>query len=76
MSAIPLQHGIFMAPYHDVDESPTIALRRDLELVAYLDGLGFKERHPQTGRRFNPVRHHNFGSTIPCCFWYLPLRSA
>ena len=53
MSAIPLQHGIFMAPYHDVDESPTIALRRDLELVAYLDGLGFKEawfgEHHSTG---------------------------
>jgi limonene 1,2-monooxygenase len=53
MSTIPLQHGIFMAPYHDVDESPTIALRRDLELVGRLDGLGFKEawfgEHHSTG---------------------------
>jgi limonene 1,2-monooxygenase len=42
-----------MAPYHDVDESPTIALRRDLELVEHLDKLGFKEawfgEHHSTG---------------------------
>ena len=53
MSAIPLRHGIFMAPYHDIDESPTIALRRDIELVAHLDGLGFTEawfgEHHSTG---------------------------
>jgi limonene 1,2-monooxygenase len=53
MSTIPLQHGIFMAPYHDVDESPTIALRRDIELVGHLDRLGFKEtwfgEHHSTG---------------------------
>jgi limonene 1,2-monooxygenase len=53
MSVIPLHHGIFMAPYHDVDESPTIALRRDIELVAHLDALGFHEawfgEHHSTG---------------------------
>ena len=53
MSTIPLQHGIFMAPYHDIDESPTIALRRDIELVAHLDELGFNEawfgEHHSTG---------------------------
>jgi limonene 1,2-monooxygenase len=43
MSAIPLQHGIFMAPYHDIDESPTMAPRRDIQLVAHLDGLGFRD---------------------------------
>ena len=53
MSTIPLQHGIFMAPYHDTNESPTVALRRDLELVEHLDWLGFSEawfgEHHSTG---------------------------
>lgn len=48
-----LEHGLFIAPYHDVDESPTIALRRDLELVEWADRLGFKEawfgEHHSTG---------------------------
>jgi len=53
MPDIPLQHGLFIAPYHDVDESPTIALRRDLELVEHVERLGFKEawfgEHHSTG---------------------------
>jgi limonene 1,2-monooxygenase len=53
MSKIPLQHGIFMAPYHDTNESPTVALRRDIELVGHLDRLGFSEawfgEHHSTG---------------------------
>jgi limonene 1,2-monooxygenase len=48
-----LEHGLFIAPYHDVDESPTIALRRDLELVEWVDKLGYKEawfgEHHSTG---------------------------
>ena len=48
-----LEHGLFIAPYHDVDESPTIALRRDLELVEHVDRLGFAEawfgEHHSTG---------------------------
>jgi limonene 1,2-monooxygenase len=50
---IPLQHGIFMAPYHDTNESPTVALRRDIELIGHLDRLGFSEawfgEHHSTG---------------------------
>jgi limonene 1,2-monooxygenase len=53
MSSTFLEHGVFIAPYHDIDESPTIALRRDLELVEWLDKLGFKEawfgEHHSTG---------------------------
>ncbi|HEX4376305.1 MAG TPA: LLM class flavin-dependent oxidoreductase [Steroidobacteraceae bacterium] len=53
MPYIPLQHGIFLAPYHDIRESPTVALRRDLELVEHLDRLGFDEawfgEHHSTG---------------------------
>jgi hypothetical protein len=29
---------------------------------------------PPVGER--PTIPHNFGNTIPCCGWYLPLRSA
>ncbi|MGE4303318.1 MAG: LLM class flavin-dependent oxidoreductase [Novosphingobium sp.] len=48
-----LQHGLFIAPYHDVNESPTIGLRRDLEIVEWVDRLGFAEawfgEHHSTG---------------------------
>jgi limonene 1,2-monooxygenase len=53
MTAINLQHGIFVAPYHDVIESPTLGLRRDLELVEWVEKLGFAEawfgEHHSTG---------------------------
>jgi limonene 1,2-monooxygenase len=32
-----------MAPFHPVEEDPTMAIRRDIELVAWLDELGFDE---------------------------------
>jgi len=43
MSAIPLRHGVFLAPFHPVEESPTLAIRRDLELMEWLDRLGYEE---------------------------------
>ncbi|MGE4323421.1 MAG: LLM class flavin-dependent oxidoreductase [Sphingobium sp.] len=43
MADFRMRHGIFMAPYHALDENPTICLRRDLELVQFLDQLGFDE---------------------------------
>jgi len=39
----PLRNGIFLAPFHPVDEDPTLALRRDLELVEFLDRVGYDE---------------------------------
>ncbi len=39
----PLKFGIFMAPFHPVGQNPTLALERDLDLVAHLDKLGFDE---------------------------------
>ena len=39
----PLQFGIFLAPFHPVGQNPTVALERDLELIARLDELGFAE---------------------------------
>jgi limonene 1,2-monooxygenase len=38
-----LRFGAFIAPFHPLDENPTLALRRDLELVEHLDRLGYDE---------------------------------
>ena len=38
-----LKFGIFMAPFHPLGEDPTLALDRDLELIQWLDTLGFDE---------------------------------
>ena len=35
--------GIFLAPFHPVDESASLALERDKELVILLDALGYDE---------------------------------
>ena len=39
----PLRFGAFIAPFHPDGQNPTLALDRDLELVATLDRLGFDE---------------------------------
>jgi limonene 1,2-monooxygenase len=38
-----LRFGAFIAPFHPVDENPTLAIQRDLELVEWLDQLGYDE---------------------------------
>ncbi|HEY2179418.1 MAG TPA: LLM class flavin-dependent oxidoreductase [Caulobacteraceae bacterium] len=38
-----LRFGAFIAPFHPVDENPTLAIERDLELVQWLDALGYEE---------------------------------
>jgi limonene 1,2-monooxygenase len=38
-----MKFGIFMGPFHRVGENPTLALDRDLELVEWLDYLGYDE---------------------------------
>jgi len=38
-----LRFGIFLAPFHPIDENPAAALRRDFELVEWLDQLGYDE---------------------------------
>jgi limonene 1,2-monooxygenase len=43
MSAINLRHGIFLPPFHPNEENPTQCLERDLELIVWLDKLGFEE---------------------------------
>ncbi len=43
MNASTLRSGIFLAPFHPTDEDPTLAIRRDLQLVEWLDNLGYEE---------------------------------
>ena len=38
-----MKFGIFLGPFHRVGENPTLAIDRDLELVQWLDHLGFDE---------------------------------
>ncbi len=38
-----LKFGVFMAPFHQLGEDPTVALERDLELMQWLDYLDFDE---------------------------------
>lgn len=51
-----LGFGIFLAPFHRFGENPTLALHRDLELVAHLDRLGYDEAWIG--------EHHSAGSEI------------
>ena len=38
-----LRFGAFIAPFHPTDENPTLAIERDLELVQWMDTLGYEE---------------------------------
>src|SRR5688500_13417425 len=38
-----MKFGIFMAPFHRVGENPTLALKRDIQLLQHLDALGYDE---------------------------------
>jgi limonene 1,2-monooxygenase len=43
MSTFALRNGIFLAPFHPLDEDPTEAMHRDMALVEHLDRLGYEE---------------------------------
>ncbi len=43
MAGPRLEFGIFIAPFHPVGENPTLALRRNLDLISWLDQLGYDE---------------------------------
>jgi limonene 1,2-monooxygenase len=51
-----LRFGIFLAPFHPAGENPTLALERDLDLIAHLDRLGYDEAWIG--------EHHSAGSEI------------
>ena len=38
-----MKFGIFLAPFHRLGENPTLAMARDLELIEWLDWLGYDE---------------------------------
>ncbi|HCG90304.1 MAG TPA: LLM class flavin-dependent oxidoreductase [Dehalococcoidia bacterium] len=40
-----MKFGVFMAPFHRVGENPTLALERDLEIIQWLDYLGYDEAY-------------------------------
>ena len=43
MSHRGLKFGIFLAPFHRLGDNPTLAIRRDIELIEWLDHLGYDE---------------------------------
>ena len=56
-----LRHGVFLAPFHALDENPTLCFERDLALIELLDDLGFDEawigeHHSGAWRRSIPPR--------------------
>ncbi|MEG9861534.1 MAG: LLM class flavin-dependent oxidoreductase [Parvularculales bacterium] len=38
-----LRFGAFIAPFHALDENPTLAMERDMQLVEWMDTLGYDE---------------------------------
>jgi limonene 1,2-monooxygenase len=38
-----LKFGIFLAPFHPLEENPMLCLQRDMELLEHIDGLGYDE---------------------------------
>ncbi|MEO7551917.1 MAG: LLM class flavin-dependent oxidoreductase [Croceibacterium sp.] len=43
MNKAELRYGIFMPPFHALDEDPTLCLERDFDLICNLDKLGYDE---------------------------------
>ncbi|HEY2663531.1 MAG TPA: LLM class flavin-dependent oxidoreductase [Candidatus Binataceae bacterium] len=41
--SMQMRNGIFLAPFHPLDQDPTEAIHRDLELIEHLDRLGYEE---------------------------------
>jgi limonene 1,2-monooxygenase len=38
-----MKFGIFLAPFHKIGENPTLAMDRDMELIEWMDYLGYDE---------------------------------
>ena len=38
-----MSFGVFLAPFHALGENPTVAMARDMELIEWLDHLGYDE---------------------------------
>src|SRR3981081_2925187 len=59
MSDAYLRSGIFLAPFHNLDENPTLSLQRDMELIELLDRLNYHEAWVG--------EHHSGGFEIIAC---------
>jgi limonene 1,2-monooxygenase len=51
-----MKFGLFIAPFHRVGENPTLALKRDMQLIELLDELGYDEAWIG--------EHHSFGREL------------
>jgi limonene 1,2-monooxygenase len=51
-----MKFGLFIAPFHRVGENPTLALKRDMQLIELLDALGYDEAWIG--------EHHSFGREL------------
>src|SRR5262245_18269065 len=87
-----LKFGIFLAPFHRVGENPTLAIGRDMELIEWLDHLGYDEawigEHHSAGwgliataeltiaAPVERTRHIMLGSGVTSLPYYLPLMVA
>ncbi|MGZ0186872.1 MAG: LLM class flavin-dependent oxidoreductase, partial [Alphaproteobacteria bacterium] len=38
-----MRFGVFLAPFHAIGENPTLSMDRDMELIEWLDHLGYDE---------------------------------
>jgi limonene 1,2-monooxygenase len=43
MAGNKMRFGAFIAPFHPLNENPTLALERDIELIQHMDRLGYDE---------------------------------
>ncbi len=43
MTGRKMRFGAFIAPFHPLNENPTLAIERDMELVQHMDRLGYDE---------------------------------
>jgi limonene 1,2-monooxygenase len=43
MTETYLRSGVFLAPFHNYDENPTLSIERDFELLQHLDRLNYHE---------------------------------
>src|SRR5947209_12774981 len=84
-----MNFGIFMAPFHRIGDNPTYALRRDLELIEFLDHLSYDEawigEHHSAGYEIIPspevfiataaerTRHIRLGTGVSSLPYHHPL---
>ena len=57
-----MKFGLFMMPLHHPTENPTLAFQRDLQLIEYVEDLGFDEiwvgEHHTGGWGDHPLTRH------------------